>query len=129
MLSVKIYRNLRRIFCYGIYFNKFHAICKGNFQKCDHIYLAIHSHSALIFRLRCISIARKKNLLRSKLLFFFIHVCSTIFFNLYFIYLYRCYSYIICFHFKGWPKRRIIHIASSVVLQNAENVMSNSNIF
>jgi hypothetical protein len=50
--SVKIYRNLRRIFCYGIYFNKFHAICKGNFQKCDHIYLAIDSHSALIFRLR-----------------------------------------------------------------------------
>jgi hypothetical protein len=30
------------------------------FQKCDHIYLAIHSHSALIFRLRCILIARKK---------------------------------------------------------------------
>ena len=60
MLSVKIYRNLRRNFCYGIYFNKFHAICKGKFQKCDHIYLAIHSHSALIFRLRCISIARKK---------------------------------------------------------------------
>jgi hypothetical protein len=44
MLSVKIYRNLRRNFCYGIYFNKFHAICKGKFQKCDHIYLAIHSH-------------------------------------------------------------------------------------
>jgi hypothetical protein len=43
-----------------VYFNKFHAICKGKFQKCDHIYLAIHSHSALIFRLRCISIARKK---------------------------------------------------------------------
>jgi hypothetical protein len=61
MLSVKIYRNLRRNFCYGIYFNKFHAICKGKFQKCVHIYLAIHSHSALIFRLRCISIARKKN--------------------------------------------------------------------
>ena len=60
MLSVKIYRNLRRNFCYGIYFNKFHAICKGKFQKCDHIYLAIHSHSALIFRLRCILIARKK---------------------------------------------------------------------
>jgi hypothetical protein len=60
MLSVKIYRNLRRFFCYGIYFNKCYAICKGNFQKCDHIYLAIHSHSALIFRLRCISIARKK---------------------------------------------------------------------
>jgi hypothetical protein len=60
MLRVKIYRNLRRIFCYGIYFNKFHAICKGNFQKCDHIYLAIHSHSALIFRLRCISIACKQ---------------------------------------------------------------------
>ena len=60
MLSVKIYRNWRRNFCYRIYFNKFHAICKGKFQKCDHIYLAIHSHSALIFRLRCISIARKK---------------------------------------------------------------------
>jgi hypothetical protein len=60
MLSVKIYRNLRRNFCYGIYFNKFHAICKGKFQKSDHIYLAIHSHSAPIFRLRCISIARKK---------------------------------------------------------------------
>jgi hypothetical protein len=60
MLSVKIYRNWRINVCYGIYFNKFHAICKGKFQKCDHIYLAIHSHSALIFRLRCISIARKK---------------------------------------------------------------------
>jgi hypothetical protein len=60
MLSVKIYRNLRRNFCYGIYFNKFHAICKGNFQKCDHIYLAIHSHAALIFCLRCISVARKR---------------------------------------------------------------------
>jgi hypothetical protein len=47
MLSVKIYRNLRGNFCYGIYFNKFYAICKGKFQKCDHIYLAIHSHSAL----------------------------------------------------------------------------------
>ena len=60
MLSVKIDRNWRRNFCYGIYFNKFHVICKGKFQKCDHIYLAIHSHSALIFRLRCISNARKK---------------------------------------------------------------------
>jgi hypothetical protein len=40
--------------------HKFHAICKGKFQKSDHIYLAIHSHSAPIFRLRCISIARKK---------------------------------------------------------------------
>ena len=42
------------------YIYKFHAtcICKGKFKKCDHIYLAIHS--ALIFRLRCISIARKK---------------------------------------------------------------------
>ena len=59
-VSVKIYRNLRRYFVYGIYFHKFHAICKGKFQKCDHIYLAIHSHSALIFRLRCISIAQKK---------------------------------------------------------------------
>ena len=60
MLSVKNSRNWRRNFCYGIYFNKFHAICKGKFKKCDHIYLAIHLHSALIFRLRCISIARKK---------------------------------------------------------------------
>jgi hypothetical protein len=60
MLSVKIYRNLRRYFVYGIYFHKFHAICKGKFQKCDHIYLVIDSHSALIFRLRCISIAQKK---------------------------------------------------------------------
>jgi hypothetical protein len=60
MLSVKFYRNLRRYFVYGIYFHKFHAICKGKFQKCDHIYLAIHLHSALIFRLRCISIAQKK---------------------------------------------------------------------
>jgi hypothetical protein len=41
MLSVKIYRNWRRNFCYGIYFNKFHAICKGKFQKCDHIYLVV----------------------------------------------------------------------------------------
>ena len=60
MLSVKIYRNLRRYFVYGIYFHKFHAICKGKFQKCDHIYLAIDSHPAQIFRLRCISIAQKK---------------------------------------------------------------------
>jgi hypothetical protein len=45
-------------FCYGIYFSKFHAICKWKFQNCVHIYiLAIHSHSALIFRLRCISTA------------------------------------------------------------------------
>ena len=50
-----------------------------------------------------------------------------IFKNLYFIYLNRCYSYIFCFHFKGWQKRRIIHIASSGVLQHAENVMSKSN--
>ena len=34
---------------------------KGKFKKSDHIYLAIHSHYALIFRLRCISIARKKS--------------------------------------------------------------------
>ena len=60
MLSVKIYWNLKRNFCYGIYFNKFHAICKGKFQKCNHIYMTIHSHSALIFRLRCILITRKK---------------------------------------------------------------------
>ena len=60
MLSVKIYRNLKRNLFYGIYFNKFHAICKGKFQKCDHIYLAIHSHSALIFRLRCISMGTYK---------------------------------------------------------------------
>jgi hypothetical protein len=32
---------------------------KGNFNNVT-IYLAIHSHSALIFRLRCISIERKK---------------------------------------------------------------------
>ena len=65
---VKIYWNLKRNFCFGIYFNKFHAICKGKFQKCDHIYLAIHLHSALTFRLRCILIARKKILhLREKL--------------------------------------------------------------
>jgi hypothetical protein len=47
------------------------------------------------------------------------------FFYSYFIYLYRCYSYIFCFHFKGWPKRRIIHIASSVVLQNAIKLSTN----
>ena len=58
--EIFFYRNLRRNLFYGIYFNKFHTICKEKFQKCDHIYLAIHSHSALIFRLRCISIARKK---------------------------------------------------------------------
>ena len=75
MLSVKNYRNLKRNFCYGIYFNKFHAICKEKFQKCDHIYLAIHSHSAPIFRLRCISIARKKILhLREEL-----QLCEKIF--------------------------------------------------
>jgi hypothetical protein len=49
-LSVKIYRNLRRNFCYGIYFNKLHAICKGKFQKCDHIYLAIHPHTTVVGR-------------------------------------------------------------------------------
>jgi hypothetical protein len=32
---------------------------KGNFNNVT-IYLATHSHSALVFRLRCISIARKK---------------------------------------------------------------------
>jgi hypothetical protein len=57
----RIFFNVRINFCYGIYFNKFHAICKGKFQKCHHIYLAMHSHSALIFRLRCISICAKKN--------------------------------------------------------------------
>ena len=62
-----------------------------------------------------------KYLLPSKILF--LHVCSTIFLKISISYNYRCYSYIFCFHFKGWPKRRIIHIASSVVLQNAENVM------
>ena len=36
MLSVKFYRNLRRNLFYGIYFNKFHTICKEKFQKCDH---------------------------------------------------------------------------------------------
>jgi hypothetical protein len=55
---------MRRNFCYGIYFNKFHAICKVKFQKCDLIYLAIHSHSALIFRLRCISIYEYKSTAR-----------------------------------------------------------------
>ena len=59
-VKCKNYWNLKRNFCYGIYFSKIHAICKGKFQKCDHIYLAIHSHSALIFRLLCILIARKK---------------------------------------------------------------------
>ena len=39
MLSVKIYRNMRRNFCYGIYFNKFHAICKGKFQKKKKTYI------------------------------------------------------------------------------------------
>jgi hypothetical protein len=63
-----------------------------------------------------------KYLLPSKLLFFSYMYVPLFFLNLYFIYLYRCYSYIFCFHFKGWPKRRIIHIASSVVLQNSENV-------
>ena len=31
MLSVKFYRNLRRNLFYGIYFNKFHTICKEKF--------------------------------------------------------------------------------------------------
>ena len=30
------YRNLRRNLFYGIYFIKFHTICKEKFQKCDH---------------------------------------------------------------------------------------------
>jgi hypothetical protein len=38
MLSVKIYWNLKRNICYGIYFNKFHAICKGKFQKCGNTF-------------------------------------------------------------------------------------------
>ena len=36
MLSVKFYRNLKRNLFYGIYFNKFHTICKEKFKKCDH---------------------------------------------------------------------------------------------
>ena len=38
LLSVTFYRNLRRNLFYGIYFIKFHTICKEKFQKCDHIY-------------------------------------------------------------------------------------------
>jgi hypothetical protein len=34
---------LRRYFVYGIYFHTFHAICKRKFEKCDHIYLALHT--------------------------------------------------------------------------------------
>jgi hypothetical protein len=47
VLHVNVGFFFRRNICYGLYFNKFHAICKGKFQKCDHIYLTIHSHSAL----------------------------------------------------------------------------------
>jgi hypothetical protein len=36
MLSVKFYRNLKKKLFYGIYFNKFHTICKEKFKKCDH---------------------------------------------------------------------------------------------
>ena len=36
MLNIKFYRYLRRNLFYGIYFNKFHNICKEKFQKCDH---------------------------------------------------------------------------------------------
>jgi hypothetical protein len=74
-------------------------ICKGKFQKCDHtcIYLAIHSHSAPIFRLRCISIARKKNLhLREELqhmtivrIFFYLSLK----YNSYFFMMYDVYWY------------------------------------
>jgi hypothetical protein len=60
VLSVKFYRYLRRNLFYGIYFNKFHTICKEKFQKVT-IELAMHSHSAPIFRLRRISIEREKN--------------------------------------------------------------------
>jgi hypothetical protein len=64
-LSVKFYRNLRRNLFYGIYFNKFHArYARGNFKNVT-IDLAIHSHSAPIFRLRCISIAQKKSYIYS----------------------------------------------------------------
>jgi hypothetical protein len=71
-----------------------------------------------------------KYILPSKLLGLFSYTCMLqFFFNLYFIYLFLCYSYIFCFHFIGWRKRWIIHIASSVMLQNAENVMSKLNIF
>ena len=66
-----------------------------------------------------------------KLLGLFSYTCmlQNFCFNLYFIYLNLCYSCIICFHFKDWRKWWIIHIASSVMLQNAENVMSKLNIF
>jgi hypothetical protein len=72
-----------------------------------------------------------KYMVSSKLLGLFSYTCmlQKKFFNLYFIYLYLCYSYIFCFHFKDWRKRWIIHIASSVMLQNAKNVMSKLNIF
>ena len=60
MLSVKIYRNLKRNFCYGIYFNKFHTICKVKFQKCDHRIGNAFTFCTDIPFAR-ISIARKKN--------------------------------------------------------------------
>jgi hypothetical protein len=60
MLNIKFYRNLRRNLFYGIYFNKFHNICKEKFQKCDHR-IGNTFTSAPIFRLRRISIAREKN--------------------------------------------------------------------
>ena len=74
-----------------------------------------------------------KYMLSSKLLGLFSYTCmlQNLCFNLYFIYLNLCYSCIFCFHFKDWRKWWIIHIASSVMLQNAENVMSklNKNVY
>jgi hypothetical protein len=46
-------------------YDKFHArYARGNFKNVT-IDLAIHSHSAPIFRLRCISIAQKKSYIYS----------------------------------------------------------------
>ena len=146
MLSVKIYRNLRRIFVMEYILTNFMLYVRGIFKNVT-IYIwqyihILHWYSVCgAFQLRV-----KKNptftwrtsihdnctdiSVAFKIIGFF-NTCMFhyFFFNLHFIYLYRCYTYIICFHFKGWPTRRIIHITSSVVLQNAENVMSNSNIF
>jgi hypothetical protein len=114
MLSVKIYRNLRRICWYELYF-------KEREKKSAQLSCVEVLHVNVGFFLHAIEMHRKRNisakcecianwllsparnylicnpcpprgggggeyLLRSKLLFFFIHVCSTIFFNLYFIY-------------------------------------------
>jgi hypothetical protein len=49
----------KKVFFMEYILTNFMLYARGNFNNVT-IYLATHSHSALVFRLRCISIARKK---------------------------------------------------------------------